>query len=73
MKTELLIIKNNGGYIRVKDKEYSCCCIDKASVFTMDRISIVKNHVKLLREKGFDKIFITKLILTEVPFNEDKL
>ncbi len=73
MKTELLVIRNNGGYIRVKDKEYSCCSLDKASVFTMDRISIVRNHVKSLRDKGFDKIFVTKLILTEAPFNEDEL
>ncbi len=69
MKTELLIIKDNENYIRVKENQYSCCSLDKASVFPMDKILNVKEHVKCLKNKGFDRACIYKLILTEIPFS----
>ncbi len=70
MKTELLIIKNNDAYIRVKENQYFLCALDKASVFPVDKILNVKEHVKCLKNNGFDNACIYRLILTEIPFEE---
>ncbi len=68
MKTELLIIKNNEDYIRVRKDEYFFCSLDKASVFPLDKILSVREHVRSLKNKGFGKACVYKLILTEIPF-----
>ncbi len=70
MKTELLIIKNNDDYIKVQEKQYSVCALDKASVFPVDKIFNVKEHVRCLKNNGFDNACIYRLILTEIPFEE---
>lgn len=69
MKTELLIIKNNEDYIRVKEDQYFICTLDKASVFPADKILNVKEHVKRMKNSGFDRACIYRLILTEIPFS----
>ncbi len=65
MVTELLVIKYNDRYIRVKDGEYTICGLDKASVFPMEKMEEVKEHIKTIREKQnlFPRLF--KLILRE--------
>lgn len=68
METELLIIKNNEEYIRIKDDAYKCCNLDKASVFPMENLDQVKTHVEQLKKSGFPSASIYKLILTEEPF-----
>lgn len=65
---ELLIIKSGKDYIRVKAENYILCQLDKASVFPMDKLEEVKIHAKILREKGFHRISISRLKLSEEPF-----
>jgi len=65
---ELLIIKSGKNYIRVKDEAYTTCRLDKASVFPIDMLDVVKTHFKKLKEKQFPKVSIRKLTLTEEPF-----
>ncbi|MEA1968389.1 MAG: hypothetical protein U9N77_09230 [Thermodesulfobacteriota bacterium] len=67
METQLLIIKNNEDYIRVKQEGYICCRLDKASVFPMAELNTVNRHVKELKEQGFAEAAIYKLIMTEEP------
>jgi hypothetical protein len=65
---ELLIIKSGDDYIRVKAEQYLLCRLDKASVFPMHKLQEVKSHANILREKGFDRISIARLTLSEEPF-----
>ena len=67
METQLLIIKNNEDYIRVKQEGSICCRVDKASVFPVAELNTVKGHVKALKEQGFAAAAIYKLIMTEEP------
>jgi hypothetical protein len=68
MSMELLIIKSGKDYIRVKAENYIRCPLDKASVFPMDKLEEVKTHVEILREKGFRHVSISRLLLSEEPF-----
>lgn len=65
---ELLIIKSGKDYIRVKTENYIRCPLDKASVFPMDKLEEVRTHVKILRFKGFRRVSISRLKLSEEPF-----
>lgn len=65
---ELLIIKSGERYIRYKSGLYTRCGLDRASVFTMDKLPIVKKHVEALHGKHFSQVYIRKLTLTEEPF-----
>jgi hypothetical protein len=65
---ELLVIKSGENYIRVKTDHYRPCQLVKASVFPMDKLDVVKNHVKRIRAKGFRHISISRLTLSETPF-----
>ena len=62
---ELLILKSGQAYIRCREDSYFLVKMDKASVFPMDQIKIVKAHETNLKKKGFEHICIKKLILTE--------
>ena len=62
---ELLIIKTGKDYIRVKDDNYFIVQLDKASVFPLEKLDLVKNHESSLRQQGFKDTYIKKLILTE--------
>ena len=66
---ELLIIKSDKDYIRVKNEDYILCQLDKASVFPLDTLDEVKKHVKILREKEFPLIAIYRLKLLEEPLS----
>jgi len=65
MKTELLIIKNKKDYIRIIDGTYHLCNLDKASVFPLDQLNIVNEHVEKAMTTGFKDACIKKLIITE--------
>lgn len=69
---ELLIIKSKTDYIRVKPDHYTICNLDKASVFPLEKLDIVKQHIKQLKVDGHPSAEIRKLILNEVPFKEDR-
>ena len=62
---ELLILKSDNDYIRVKDNRFLRVTIDKASVFPMDQIALVKAHEARLKRSGFASVHINRLILTE--------
>ena len=65
---ELLIIKCGKKYIRFKDNGYLIVDMDKASVFPLDRLATVQEHLACLKEKNFDQVRIKRLILTEEDF-----
>ncbi len=62
---ELLILKSNMDYIRIKDEGPVVVQLDKASVFPMDQIDRVNAHKTDLIASGFENVSIKKLILTE--------
>ncbi len=71
MQTELLIIKNKTDYIRVKKDTYIICNLDKASVFPMEMVDQVKDHVEKLKKNGYPSATVYKLMLTEELFMEN--
>ena len=62
---KLLIIKSGKDYIRFKDDTYLLVRLDKASVFPFDQIDAVRQHESRLKEQGFKKVCIKRLILSE--------
>ncbi len=62
---ELLILKSNTTYIRVKENQFLRVSLDKASVFPMDKINLVKEYKAQLKTQGFESVGIKKLILSE--------
>ncbi len=71
METELLIIKSDSKYIRIKEGGYILCGLDKASVFPIEKLEDVKNHLEKIKENGRFSPVIFKLILREEPFVVD--
>ncbi len=70
---ELLIIKSGKDYVRVKGGDYILCNLDQASVFPMDKLDIVKDHLTMLRNRNFPSVSINRLIILEEPFNDLEL
>lgn len=68
---ELLILKTDDGYIRVKNGKYTLSSLDKASVFPMHKLPMVKEHRSKLISSSFKRPRIKQLILTEQPFEVD--
>jgi hypothetical protein len=62
---ELLILKSGLDYIRYKDGAYLRTGLDKAGVFPMDRMMLVRQHAETLKGLGFERVSIKKLVLTE--------
>ncbi len=62
---ELLIIKSHHTYLRFKDSGILEVGLDKASVFPMDRLEEVRKLMRQASEKGYPKVTIKKLVLTE--------
>lgn len=69
MKTELLIIKCGDTYIREKEGRYQTCALDKASVFPMEKLAQVRDHLDQITAQGMGVAEIKKLILTEEALN----
>jgi hypothetical protein len=67
---ELLVIKIDKDYVRVKDGDYLRCQLDKASVFPMDQLEIVKQHVNTIKASTFSGASVYRLIMNEEPFPE---
>jgi hypothetical protein len=65
---ELLIIKSEEGYIRCNEGGYHACSLDKASVFPLSRLDQARRHLAVLTERGFPRVRLRKLVLTELPF-----
>jgi hypothetical protein len=62
---ELLILKSGITYIRVKENRFLRVALDKASVFPMNQMDLVKEYEVRLKAKGFEFVSIKRLILTE--------
>lgn len=62
---EFIIIKSGKEYIRVKEGEYLRVRLDKASVFPMERVAVVRGHEKILIDAGWKNVSLKKLVLTE--------
>ena len=62
---KLLIIKSGKDYIRFKDDTYLPVRLDKASVFPFEQMDLVRQHESRLKEQGFKKVCIKRLILSE--------
>ena len=65
---ELLVIKSADRYIRVKDGEYLQVGLDRASVFPMEQLAIVRGHADVAGALGCPGICLKKLVLTEEDF-----
>jgi hypothetical protein len=65
---ELLIIKNETEYVRVKGDAYLFVGLDKASVFPLEKIETVKGHLQKLQTRGFKHVSIYRLKLIEEPY-----
>jgi hypothetical protein len=65
---ELLIMKNKTEYIRVKEDTYLFVGLDKASVFPLEKIDVVRGHMKNLQARGFMHVSIYRLKLSEEPY-----
>ncbi|MCP4021718.1 MAG: hypothetical protein GY729_07740 [Desulfobacteraceae bacterium] len=64
----LLLIKSGQDYIRIKDDEYLLSDMDKASVFPLNQINVVKSHVDQLNNLSFTDICVKKLVISEEDF-----
>ncbi len=62
---ELLIIKSGHHYIRVLDNCYQRVGIDKASVFPVEHIELVRQHEATAAKQGCHDVCIRKLVMTE--------
>ncbi len=62
---ELLIIKSEKQYIRVREDWFERVNLDKASVFPMDQMDRIRDHEAKLKILGFKSVHIKKLILSE--------
>jgi hypothetical protein len=65
---ELLIIKSGEQYLRVKDDQYLLVGLTKASVFPVEKLSLVKEHQAAAESAGFSELHLKKLILTEEDY-----
>jgi hypothetical protein len=65
---ELLIMKNNDEYVRVKEDAYLFVGLDKASVFPLEKLTTVQGHIKKLQDQGFEHVSIHRLKLIEEPY-----
>ena len=73
MKTELLIIKCQNGYIREKDGDYQIVSLDKASVYPWDQLTRAKKHLAGALAGGLTPASLKKLVLTQEDLDEADL
>lgn len=67
---ELLVIKCKEQYIRVRDGYYELTSLEKASVFPLTKIAVVKDHLIMLK-KEHETLSIRKLTITESDFEDN--
>ena len=68
---KLLIIKKEDQYIRIKENSFEFCSLEKASVFSMDKLEEVQSKVKHLN-KILKTVSISVLEINEYPLNQKK-
>jgi hypothetical protein len=62
---ELLVIKTGSEYIRIKKEACLAVGMDKASVFPLDQLALVKKQLADMRAGLFPDAAIHKLSITE--------
>ena len=62
---ELIIIKTGNDYIRVKEDQFISVQFDKASVFPMDHLELVREYEANLRAAGYTNVALKKLVIEE--------
>ena len=62
---ELLVVKSGDNYIRIKEDEYVCCGLDRASVFPVEQSDRVKEYVRELHSRDFEQVSVKKLVITQ--------
>lgn len=67
---ELLIIKQNHHYLRIKNGEFVFGSLEKASVFPLDKLDLIKQYLIQARELGHENTAIFRLVMHEEPFFE---
>ena len=68
---DLLVIKTEGGYIRIQEEGFVAAGLDKASVYPMAQLETVRQHLARARAGGFPMAAIYRLTLTEAPWAEE--
>lgn len=69
MVIKLYALKCQDGYLRVSNMEcYQCVEMDKASVFPLEKLSVLKEILERAKKNGLVAVRVVELIVTE---NED--
>ena len=68
MTTQLLIIKDRHGYIRITNDSYEHSDLNKASVFSLQQLDEVKKHIEELLNSGSKDPKIYLLTIKENEF-----
>lgn len=67
---DLLVIKCDAEYIRVKEEALFTVDLSKASVYPMEQLDRVRELLKQARNTGFPQAAIYRLTMTESPLEE---
>jgi hypothetical protein len=67
-KTELLALRDNNDYFRLRDDGAERCTMAKASVFPLNQIDFVKEQLERLPGDDLPDVRIVKLVITEEPY-----
>lgn len=71
MKRELLILRADDSYIRLRADGHELCDMEKASVFPLTKVHEVRSHRDELAARGIINLRIHRLTITEEPFVEE--
>jgi len=64
---ELLVLKSNDNYIRIKGNSFEFTNMDKASVYPLSEVKKVKDFFDKL-QKDISDLTIRKIVITETEF-----
>jgi hypothetical protein len=67
---ELLIVKAGNQYLRFLPEGHQCCTFAKASVFPLDQVAEVREHMRRAHADGASDLALQKLTIIEEPYRE---
>lgn len=67
-QTELLAIRDDDNYFRLRESHTEQCSMAKASVFPLERVDFVRQQLSRLQGENHPNARIVKLIITEEPY-----
>ena len=68
----LLILKANDKYLRFRDNGPELTSIEKASVYSLEKVSEVREKVTFLKNQGYTDVEIKQLTITEEHFEDGR-